>query len=169
MNQALYIFSGLPGVGKSTVSREFCRRNGFAYIRVDTVEQGLRDFCDLDVYDEGYHLSHLIAADNLKLGLSVVADSCNPIELSRDEWEVVARSAGVRFVNIEVICSEESEHKRRIESREVPIPGLKLPDWQAVCDREYQEWTRQRVRLDTAGKSLDESVLELSILIEEMN
>ena len=26
-----------------------------------------------------------IAADNLRLGISVVADSCNPIELTRDE------------------------------------------------------------------------------------
>jgi len=53
---------------------------------------------------EWYRLSYRLAADNLRLGTSVVADSCNPIEFTRNEWENVALESGARYVNIEVVC-----------------------------------------------------------------
>ena len=161
MQNTLYIFSGLPGVGKSTIAQQLCKSNRFAYVRIDTVEQGLKQLSGIDIYDEGYRLSHLIVADNLKLGLDVVADSCNPIDLSRDEWEKVARSAGAKFVNIEIICTDKTEHRCRVENRKVTIPGIELPDWQSVCDREFDEWIKDRVCLDTAGKSIEMCVSEL--------
>ena len=79
----LYIFAGLPGSGKTTLSRQLARRFGAAYLRIDTIEQALRDLCGVAVTGEGYRLSYRVAADNLQLGVSVVADSCNPIELTR--------------------------------------------------------------------------------------
>ena len=90
----LFIFSGLPGSGKSTLAVALARQTGAVYIRVDTIEQALRDLCGVDVEGEGYQLGYRIALDNLRLGLSVVADSCNPIELTRREWERVALDAG---------------------------------------------------------------------------
>jgi predicted kinase len=94
-----------------------------------------------------------VAADNLRLGVSVVADSCNPLALTRREWEEVAAGAGVPAVNIEVICSDEAEHRRRVETRECGVPGLKLPDWKAVQEREYHAWDKDRIVVDTAGKT----------------
>lgn len=61
-------------------------------MRIDTVEQAIRDLCDFNVEGEGYRLSYRIAADNLKLGISVVADSCNPIDLTRSLQQVRAES-----------------------------------------------------------------------------
>ena len=86
----LFIFSGLPGSGKSTLAVALARQAGAVYVRVDTIEQALRDLCGVEVGGEGYQLAHRIALDNLRVGLSVVADSCNPIELTRREWERVA-------------------------------------------------------------------------------
>jgi predicted kinase len=83
----LYIFSGLPAVGKSTIAQAVASNLAAAYLRIDTIEQGLRDLCGTEVEGEGYRLSYRIAEDNLKIGRSVVADSCNPIELTRTEWE----------------------------------------------------------------------------------
>lgn len=74
----LYIFSGLPATGKSTLAELLARRLGAAYVRIDTIEQALRDLCSVDVQGEGYRLAYRVAADNLRLGISVVADSCNP-------------------------------------------------------------------------------------------
>lgn len=37
------------------------------YIRIDTVEQGLRDLCNYKVEGEGYRLSYRLARDNLQL------------------------------------------------------------------------------------------------------
>lgn len=149
----LYIFSGLPGTGKTTLAQFLARRLGAIYLRIDTVEQTLRELCGLEVQGEGYRLSYRVAADNLKLGLSVVADSCNPVELTRQEWEAVASNLGARYVNIEVICSAPTEHRHRVEDRVPSVPGLKLPTWQEVQSREYHPWTRERVEVDTSGKS----------------
>ena len=102
----LYIFSGLPGSGKSTLAQLVASRLDAVYLRIDTIEQALRDMCSVEVRGEGYRLAYRIASDNLRLGLNVVADSCNPIELTRREWEQVARETEAAYINIEVICSE---------------------------------------------------------------
>ena len=153
----LFIFSGLPGSGKTTLSQKLAQHSNAVHLRIDTIEQALRDLCNINVEGEGYELAYRIAADNLRLGLDVIADSCNTIELTRREWENVATSNGAGFVNIEVQCSDTEEHRRRIESRATTIDGLKLPDWQAVIDREYHDWSVDRVIIDTANQSISDS------------
>src|SRR5262245_7663829 len=122
----LYIVSGLPGSGKSTLSQLLAGHVGAAYVRIDTIEQGLRELCSINVQGEGYRLAYRVAADNLRLGISVVADSCNPLELTRREWERVAGDTGAQYVNIEVVCSDLQEHRRRVETRSSTVPGLTL-------------------------------------------
>lgn len=154
----LYIFSGLPGSGKTSVSRLIARHLGATHLRIDTIEQGLRDLCSLDVEGEGYRLAYRITADNLRLGTSVVADSCNPLELTRREWEDVARDVGVRYVNIEVVCSDAREHRQRVDTRAQDIAGLRLPTWDEVKNRTYDDWTVDRIVVDTAAKSVEDCV-----------
>lgn len=118
--------------------------------------------CSIEVEGEGYRLAYRIAADNLRVGTSVVADSCNPVELTRREWEQVARDAQVDFINIEVVCSDPHEHRRRVEQRIADISGLELPTWNEVEAREYDEWKGERIVIDTAGKP--EAVCETELL-----
>jgi predicted kinase len=149
----LTIFSGLPGTGKTTLSCMLAKEMKAAYLRIDTVEQALRDLCSLNVYGEGYGLSYRIAADNLRLGMDVVADCCNPIELTRHQWQQVAIEAQASCINIEVVCSDEHEHRHRVETRVSSVPTLRLPTWNEVRTREYQAWTVDRIIIDTAHKS----------------
>jgi predicted kinase len=134
-------------------------------LRIDTVEQALRDF-SLDVQGEGYSLCYRVALDNLKLGLSVVADSCNPVELTRLAWENVAREADAEFVNIEVICSDRLEHKKRAETRTIDVKGLRLPTWKEIEGREYHEWQRERAVVDTAKQTEKDCFETLLLAIE---
>ena len=162
----LYIFSGLPGTGKSTLAQELAKITGAVYIRIDTVEQGLRELCNFKVEGEGYRLSYRIARDNLNLGISVIADSCNPVELTRKEWNEVAIKSNAEFVNIEVVCSNTLEHKERAKNRKSNIDGLKIPTWKDIENREYVSWDIDRVQIDTAGKSIDESIKELFTVLD---
>jgi predicted kinase len=163
----LFILSGLPASGKSTLSKFIVKKYGAIYLRVDTIEQGLRDLCKFDVQGEGYELSYRIANDNLRLGVNVCADACNPIPLTRKAWEGIAQSNACLFVNIEVICSDKHEHKRRAETRKSEIENLNLPNWIEIENREYHQWESERIIIDTANKTVDESINELSNQLEK--
>jgi predicted kinase len=161
----LYIFSGLPGVGKSTLASVLAKHIGATYLRVDVFEQALRDIYQTDIFDEGYQLAFRVATDNLKQGLSVIADSCNSVTESRIAWQQVATDLDMQFVNIEVVCSDKSEHQHRVETRQTSIPNLALPTWQKVQKREYQPWDQKVTRLDTAHKIVQQSTEQLLRLL----
>jgi predicted kinase len=161
----LYIFAGLPGSGKSTMAKRLAQHTGAVYLRIDTIEQALRDLCSVDVGGEGYRLAYRVAADNLGIGRSVVADSCNPIDLTRTEWQGVATDVGAAHTNVEVICSDADEHRLRVARRVAEVEGLVLPTWQEVTTREYHAWSSPRLILDTAGKSETQSIGELLMLV----
>jgi predicted kinase len=154
----LIILAGLPGVGKTTIARDLARRLDAVHVRIDTIEQALRDAgitAPLD--DAGYRVAYGVAADNLRLGRRVVADSVNPLPVTRDAWLAVARQAGVAAVEVEVVCSDPAEHRRRVETRQPDIAGLRLPGWSEVVGRDYRPWTRSRIVLETAGCGAAES------------
>ena len=157
----LYIFSGLPGTGKTTIAKAVAEHIRAAYFRLDTIEHGLRELCSIDVQGEGYRLAYRIVADNLQLGNHVVVDCCNPWALTRDEWESVAVENGSDFVNIEIACSDEREHQVRVERRENDIAGFTLPTWEAVQSRDYQPWDRERILIDTSGRTIADCTVEL--------
>lgn len=153
----LIVLSGLPGVGKTTIGREVARSLAAVHVRVDSIEQALRR-AGLVVQSEGYDVAHAVAADNLRVGRTVVADCVNPWPLTRDAWRAIAEESGVRLVDVEVVCSDENEHRRRVESRVPDIPGHRLPTWQEVVERDYRAWDRPRLIVDTARQSVQESV-----------
>jgi predicted kinase len=163
----LYILAGLPASGKTTLAQLLASEFQAVHLRIDTIEQGLRDLCGIQVEGEGYRLAYRIAADNLRLGLNVVADSCNTIDLTRREWESVAQAEGAEFVNVEVVCSDSAEHRRRVENRSTSVPNLELSTWEQVLAREYHSWSVPRVTIDTAGRPAESSYKELLALLNE--
>lgn len=156
-----YIFGGLPATGKSELSRYLSETIGALYLRIDTIEQALKNNGIRHIYDEGYKIAASIALENLKLGLSVVADSTNPVNESRELWRNTATCSNAKFIQIEVICSDLLEHKQRVDTRTSNIHGLKLPTWESVIEREYHQWTTERIVIDTAGKNIAQSRDEL--------
>ena len=163
----LIVFGGLAGTGKTSIARELATKMGAMYLRIDTIEQAIRSSPGVTqaVNEEGYRVAYGVAADNLRLGRTVIADCVNPVRESRDAWMDVARFADSIFIDVEVVCSDTGIHRRRVETREADIPGLKLPTWKDVFAREYQAWNRNRIVIETAGKVVSDCVEELHATI----
>jgi len=156
----LIVFSGLPGTGKTTIAKALAGQSGAVYLRIDTIEQAIRDagFLEQGVGSSGYQVANALALSNLLLGRTVVVDCVNPVAESRQAWRDTALSAGMPLVNIQVVCSDPHEHQRRVESRTSDIPGLTPPTWQSVLAHEYEPWAESPLTVDTARLSSHEAV-----------
>ena len=158
----LIAFGGLPGAGKTAIARELARQIGAMHLRIDSIEQAIRDSgvvsASQPLNDAGYRVAYAVAEDNLRIGRTVIADSVNPIPLTRDAWVEVASRARVRAIEIEVTCSDAGEHRRRVETRTTDIPGLTLPTWEDVASREYHPWDRKYLMIDTASQTVEQNV-----------
>lgn len=108
--------------------------------------------------DAGYRAGYAVAEDNLRVGHTVVADSVNPIPVTRDAWREAANRARAAAVEVEILCSDKREHRRRVEDRVSDIPGHIGPTWQEVIDRDYRSWERDRIVIDTANQTIEQSV-----------
>ena len=153
----LIVLGGLPATGKSTLSALLAREMKAVRLRVDTIEQAMRNSGIAVSGPEGYLVACGLAEDNLRVGHTVIVDSVNPIEITRTYWRDIAERTGVEIVEIELICSDEAEHRHRVETRVADIPGHALPTWQQVMDRRYEPWDTA-VAIDTAGHTVKESL-----------
>jgi predicted kinase len=179
----LVVFGGLPGTGKTTISREVARRQGALYIRIDTIEQSIRaGMPSGEIGVAGYAVALALARENLSVGQVVVADAVNPVPEARDAWRDIAAKLAARLVEIEIVCGDAQEHRRRVETRRAawmaardeawhavghaigdatdgattadPVP----PTWDDVVKRHYVPWNEDHWVIDTALWSAGEAV-----------
>ena len=148
----LIVVGGLPATGKSTVASALARQTGFTFVRVDRIEQAIIDSSGLcpPLGPVGYTVAYGVAAEQLRHGISVVAECVNPLGVTRDAWRDVAAGQGARLVEVELVCTDQGAHRERARTREVDVPGLRLPDWQQITGREYEPWDRGHLVIDTA-------------------
>lgn len=154
----LIVFAGLPASGKSTIAREVALRTGAVWLRIDSLEQAILASQAVagDIGDAGYRAACAAAEDNLRLGSDVIADCVNDWKIARDAWQDTGRRAGAQVLWVEIVCSDLAEHRRRVD-----VPGLVPPDWGSVIGRDYQGWDRDRLTVDTAGRTVADSVSEV--------
>jgi predicted kinase len=159
----LIIFGGLSGAGKTTIARALSSRLGATYLRIDTIEQALRGSGELkaEVWAAGYLIAYALAEDNLRTGGTVIADSVNPLQMTRVAWLAVAERVKVPAVEVEVVCSNAERHRQRVETRTSDIAGLRPPTWAEVAERQWDPWERSHIIIDTASKTVDEAVAGL--------
>lgn len=157
----LIVVGGLPAVGKTAVCREVLRLRAEGqpqsqpptWLRIDSIEQALRDSGEMipgAPGGAGYYAAAAVARDVLASGGDVLVECVNPLPITRRLWEETASAQGYRFLAVELICSDTTEHRRRAQRRSSDIGGLELPDWQEIEHRDYVPWPEADLRLDTA-------------------
>lgn len=156
--RSLVVLGGLPATGKTTVARKLNRDGHFCYIRIDSIEQALRDSGEMGpegVQGAGYLVAYAVVADLLECGNDVLVECVNPIELTRKSWRDVAVAHRSELLEVELYCSDAEEHRARAESRTASVSGLILPTWEEIENREYEPWDAD-LQIDTCLASPEE-------------
>ncbi|MEL7101920.1 MAG: AAA family ATPase [Pseudomonadota bacterium] len=165
----LISFSGLPGVGKTTIAKALTQQIPALYLRVDVVESALRESA-LQIEhaeDAGYRAICGIAVSNLKLGQNVIADTVNPVPDSRRLWTEAAKAADADLINIEIICTDIAVHQARVETRSADLHGHPLPTWAQVQARVYHPWSDVDLRLDSSKLRVEDCVQKIMSFVAQ--
>lgn len=166
----LVSLSGLPGVGKTTVSKSLSAQSKAMHLRVDSVEAALKRSV-LNIHpaeDAGYLAIAAVAKDNLILGFDVIADTVNPIEITRELWALTAAAGSAQLLNVEVVCSDKDVHRQRVETRMSDIEGLTIPSWKTVSQRKFEQWRSDRLVVDTSVSSTKECAATIACEMEKL-
>ncbi|MFC7533411.1 AAA family ATPase [Actinoplanes sp. GCM10030250] len=149
----LAVFAGLPGVGKSTLAAAVAAELPAAVLAVDTVDFTLQRY---GVHETrpgfaAYGVVAALAEQQLGIGHHVIIDAVNPVRAARDLWIDLAERMAVPLRVVEVICGDDAEHRRRVESRYAARDHEGIPDWVRVLERqaEYEPYLGPRLVVDT--------------------
>jgi len=165
----LIVFCGLPGAGKSSVANALARRMGLPVLGVDPLEASLvaaginqnRQPTGLAAYSA----AEAMAEAQLRNGLGVVVDAVNDVAEARGQWVRLAARTGARLSWFEVVCSDPTTHRMRLQKRQrTEDPLIGAPTWESLNRRRRQLaiWRDPRTVLD----SLHHSPEELAVIAE---
>lgn len=129
MKQRLLVMKGMPGSGKSTVSRVLSRVLGWPLVDKDDI----KDVLDGRAPDPGglaYHTMFNVARRQLLQGLSVICDSPLTFPGLYVDARQLASETGALLAVVECECPDQGLLRERIESRRAcPTPSHRVTDW----------------------------------------
>jgi predicted kinase len=151
----LVVFSGVPGVGKSTLADAVGRALGVPVFAGDWLLGSLTPFGGYYLdrgLEIGAEMLTTLALRQLLLGQSAILDF--PVEdpATRARWRSLAAQAGARFGVVVCVCSDRQQHRARLEGRTRGIPGWHdAGNWANVEKRlaEFPPWDGGVLTVDT--------------------
>ena len=155
MHSTLIVFSGLPGTGKSTLAERVAVEIGAPAFSGDWLLGALKPHGLLSGLDRStllaayYDLLTTLATRQLMLRQSAVLDCLVNDEVAT-RWQELADQYDARLLLVECMCSDEVEHRRRLEGRSRGIPGWHEVGWDHVerMRTEYPPLTVPHLTLD---------------------
>lgn len=98
-----------------------------------------------------YLVAAQVADHLLGLGHCVIIDAVNTEAEGRATWHDLADRHGTRPAFLEVVCSDRSLHRSRLEGRATRHEGVEEPSWAAVEARRagFDGWDDERLVLDS--------------------
>lgn len=146
--------SGLPGSGKSAVAEGVAGKLKLPLLSVDPIESAIIKSGIAKSFETGlaaYLVAKSLAAEQLKVGNSVIIDAVNAEEEGKNVWRSLSDDFKIPLIIIETDL-DESEHKRRIESRVRSLHGMPEVTWDMVTSRRqvYTQWKEPVLKLDSS-------------------
>jgi len=148
-------FTGLPGTGKSTLAEALAIETGvpafagdwlLGALRPHGVLTGLSRPTFLAMYND---LLETLIKRQLMLRQSAIVDGLVD-DVVAERWQKTAAEYDARLDVIECVCTDEVEHRRRLEGRTRGIPGWHEVGWDHVerMRAEFPPVTQEHLTVD---------------------
>jgi len=131
------IFSGLPGTGKTTFADRLARELRWPLLRIDDVAGNVPLDADYHFWDEKILILLTIAEEQLKLGLSVIADSVF-MGADRLHAQEIARKHNAIFRPVYCFVSNEAIWEKRVTRRFVTLGHSNVATWEQI--QHQRQW-----------------------------
>ncbi|MFD7011172.1 AAA family ATPase [Rhodococcus jostii] len=145
MNSQVIVLTGLSGTGKSTLADHLARDLGVPAFSGDWLlgaiapaHTVLAKLTRPDYLAMYHSLLESLITRQLMLDQGATVD-CAINDTISERWQKIAEDRGARLDIVECVCSDEHEHRRRVEGRQRHIPGWHEVDWNHL----------QRMRVET--------------------
>ena len=142
------LVSGLPGTGKSYLSRRLAERLALAVLETDALRKTLFPTPIYSAEESArlFQTCHLLIEELLKQGIPVLLDSTNLIERHRERLYSIAERLGAKLLIVRAKAPLESvRHRlqRRSEAR----------DEEAHSDADWRIYQRMRPSVDSINRN----------------
>lgn len=148
----LILLGGRPASGKTSLASHLIRPLETAYIDLATIDAGLGGATlAIDPADDlASMVAFGLARDNLSHGRSVLVECINPTEASLSSWRTVAAQTDQPIMEIEVLCSDEADYRRRVQAR-LDANAYTPAAFEQMASRR-STWSGPRFPIDTAKR-----------------
>ena len=143
----LVIFSGLPGVGKSTLATRLARELRRPLLCIDDVIGEVPENVSVEFWDAKVAILLDLIETQLKIGLDIIADSVF-MNTDRHHAQALARKYDARFLPIHVFISDEKVWEERVTVRHTELNIPEAATWERI------QHQRERFRKWEAGTAL---------------
>jgi predicted kinase len=143
----LILFSGLPGVGKSTLAKKLARELQLPLLCIDDVIGEIPENAGVPFWDSRVAILLDVVKTQLELGLSVIVESVF-MNMDRHHAQELARQYQYRFLPIYMFVSDENVWKERVTSRYNEMNDRDVATWDRI------QHQRQRFREWESGSAL---------------
>lgn len=152
MDLSLIIFSGLPGTGKSTNTRQLAQRLkipllAFYHLTDQAIPRHVLTSPDWNS-DDAMSMVFSLAEDQLELGVSVIPDCVFSRRQSRERAREQAEKSEAKFFTIYTYCFDDDAWSLRVQHRcDGALLDETLLPWADVMKLwgSYESWRDDRV------------------------
>lgn len=146
----LVIFSGPPGVGKSTSSYRLAQKTSWALLTRDQIDRSL-EHVGIVNKDAGLEILLGLTKINVQNNVSVILDWTFSKREARKHLKQIVEATNTRVYVIVCICSDFDLWKKRIETRPEVVEGWTPADWKEAqrVHGFYEKWEEPHLILDS--------------------